>query len=62
MQATTAPGAEHYREIAGLLRQAARSSQFADAERKYCISRHAFESRADYLDRRADSMTAARLV
>jgi hypothetical protein len=44
MQATTAPGAEHYREIAGLLRQATRSSQFADAERKYCISRHALRA------------------
>ena len=44
MQATTAPGAEHYREIAGLLRQAARSSRFADAERKYCISRHALRA------------------
>jgi hypothetical protein len=36
MQATSAPGAEHYREIAGLLRQTARSCSMP--ERKYCIS------------------------
>jgi hypothetical protein len=62
MQATTAPGAEHYREIAGLLRQAARSCQFADARREILHLAARFESRAEHLDRRADSMTATRLV
>jgi hypothetical protein len=31
---TTVPGAEHYREIAGVLRQAASSCQFADARKE----------------------------
>jgi integrase len=34
MQATTVPGAEHYREIARMLRQAARSCLFADARKE----------------------------
>jgi hypothetical protein len=29
METTTVPGAEHYREIAGILREAAGSCQFA---------------------------------
>ena len=31
---TTVPGAEHYREIAGILREAARSCQFAGARKE----------------------------
>jgi hypothetical protein len=60
MEATTVPGAEHYREIAGVLRQAARSCQFADARKEILHLAARFESRADHLDRRAGSMTAAR--
>jgi hypothetical protein len=62
IQATTAPGAEHYREIAGLLRQAARSCKFADARKEILHLAGRFESRAEHLDRRADSTTATRLV
>ena len=62
MQATTAPGAEHYREIASLLRQTARSCQFADARKEILHLAARFESRADHLDRRAGSMTATRLA
>ena len=62
MQATTAPGAEHYREIAGLLRQTARSCRFADARKEILHLAARFESRADHLDRRAGSMTATRLA
>jgi hypothetical protein len=62
MEATTVPGAEHYREIAGMLRQAARSCQFADARKEILHLAARFESRADHLDRRAGSMTATRLA
>lgn len=62
MQPTTVPGAEHYREIAGVLRQAARSCQFADARKEILHLAARFESRAEHLDRRADSMTATRLA
>ena len=62
MEATTVPGAEHYREIAGVLRQAARSCQFADARKEILHLAARFESRADHLDRRAGSMTARRLA
>jgi hypothetical protein len=63
MQATTVPGAEHYREIAGVLRQAARSCQFADARKEILHLAARFESRAAQegrLDRRnALGMTGA---
>jgi hypothetical protein len=62
MRATTVPGAEHYRAIAGVLRQAARSCQFADARKEILHLAARFESRADHLDRRAGSMTARRLA
>ena len=62
MHATSVPGAEHYREIAGMLRQAARSCQFADARREILQLAARFESRAEHLDRRADAMTATRLA
>jgi hypothetical protein len=59
---TTVPGAEHYREIAGMLREAARSCQFAGARKEILYLAERFESRADHVDRRAGSMTAPRLV
>jgi len=62
MRATTVPGAEHYREIADALRQAARSCEFADARKEILHLAARFESRADHLDRRAGSMTPARLA
>jgi hypothetical protein len=55
------PGAEHYREIADKLREAARSCQFAGARREILHLAARFEDRADHLDRRAGSMTATRL-
>jgi hypothetical protein len=58
MTETTAPGAEHYREVAGMLRQAASSCQFVDARKEILHLAARFESRADHLDRRAGSMTA----
>jgi hypothetical protein len=61
MQATTVPGAEHYREIAGMLREAARSCQFAYARKEILHLAARFESRADHIDRRAGSTTATRL-
>jgi hypothetical protein len=54
------PGAEHYREIAGRLRQVAGACQFAGARREILHLASRFESRADHLDRRAGSMTATR--
>jgi hypothetical protein len=62
MQATTVPGAEHYREIALILGQAARSCLFADARKEILHLAARFETRADHLDRRAESMTAPRLA
>ena len=56
------PGAEHYREIAGMLREAARSCQFAGARKEILHLADRFESRADHLDRRAGSMAASRLA
>jgi hypothetical protein len=61
-KATTVPGAEHYREIAGMLREAARSCQLTGARKEILHLAERFESRADHLDRRAGSMTAQRLV
>ena len=56
------PGAEHYREIAGMLREAARSCQFTGARKEILHLAERFESRADHLDRRAGSTTATRLA
>ena len=53
-------GAEHLREIAGKLREAARSCQLAGARKEILHLAARFESRADHLDRRAGSMTATR--
>jgi hypothetical protein len=41
MMRARVPGAEHYREIADRLREAAASCQFAGT---YCISRHALKA------------------
>jgi len=62
LKATTVPGAEHYREIAGMLREAARSCQFGGSRKEILHLAERFESRADHLDRRAASMTAPRLA
>ena len=62
MKATNVPGAEHYRAVAGMLREAARSCQFAGARKEILHLAERFESRADHLDRRAGSTTAARLA
>ena len=62
MLATTVPGAEHYREIARILRQAARSCLLADAQKEILHLAARFETRADHMDRRAGSMTATRLA
>ena len=62
MNATTVPGAEHYREIAGMLREAARSCQFTSARKEILHLAERFESRADHHERRSRSMTAARVV
>jgi hypothetical protein len=43
----TTPGAEHYREIAGKLGEAARSCQFADARKEILHLDARFESLAD---------------
>jgi hypothetical protein len=61
MRAAAVPGAEHYREIAGRLRDAARSCRLAGARKEILHLAARFESRADHLDRRAGSMTATRL-
>jgi hypothetical protein len=62
MRATTVPGAEHYREIAGMLREAARSCQLVGARKEILHLAERFESRADHLDRRAGSMSAPLLT
>ena len=62
MNATTVPGAEHYREIAGMLREAARSCQFTGARKEILHLAERFESRADHLDRRARSTATPRLA
>src|SRR5215469_3596787 len=61
-EASTVPGAKHYREIAGVLREAARSCQFTGARKEILHLAERFESRADHLDRRARSRTTRRLV
>ena len=60
MRVAAVPGAEHYREIADRLREAARLCQLAGARREILHLAARFESRADHLDRRAGSMTATR--
>jgi hypothetical protein len=62
MLTTTVPGAEHYREIARTLRQAAGLCLFADARKEILHLAARFETRADHVDRRAGSMTATRLA
>jgi len=62
MQATTVAGALHYREIARMLRQAARPCLFVDARKEILHLAARFETRADHMDRRAGSMTATRLA
>jgi hypothetical protein len=57
-----APGAEHYREIAGKLREVAKACQFAFARSEILHFAARLESRADHLDHRARSMTATRSV
>jgi hypothetical protein len=59
---TTVPCAEHYREIAGMLREAARSCQFTSARKEILHLAERFESRADHLDRRAGSTATPRLA
>ena len=61
-EATAVPGAKHYREIAGVLREAARSCQFTGARTEILHLAERFESRADHLDRRARSTSTRRLV
>jgi hypothetical protein len=58
----TVPGAEHYREIAGELREVASRCQFANTRREIIHLAARLESRADHLDHRARSMTATRSV
>jgi hypothetical protein len=50
------PGTEHYREIADLLRAAARACQFAGARREILHLAARFESRAAHIERRARSI------
>jgi hypothetical protein len=61
MRAVTLPGAEHYRELAGILREVARSCQFVGARNEILHLAARFDGRADHLDRRAGSTTATRL-
>jgi hypothetical protein len=56
----TVPGAVHYREIAGMLRQAAKLYLFDGARKEILHLAARFESQADHLDRGAESMTATR--
>jgi hypothetical protein len=62
MMGVLVPGAEHYREIAGKLREIARSCQFAYTRREIIHLASRLESRADHLDQRARSMSATRSV
>jgi hypothetical protein len=56
------PGAEHFREIADALREAAATCQFAGDQKEILHLAARFESRADHVDRRARSLTATRLA
>ena len=59
---SSVPGAEHYRELADNLREAAGSFQFAGARKEILHLVARFESRADHLDHRARSTMATRLA
>jgi len=61
-EATAVPGARHYREIAGVLREAAKSCQFTGARKEILHLAERFESRADHLDRRAGSTSTRPLA
>jgi hypothetical protein len=61
-ETTAVPGVKHYREIADMLREAARSCQFTGARKEILHLAERFESRADHLDRRAGSTTTPRLA
>ena len=61
MRTARIPGAEHYRELAGKLREVARSCQFANTRREIIHLAARLESRSDHLDRRAELTTATRL-
>jgi hypothetical protein len=52
MAMASVPGAEHYREIADKLREAAWSCQFADARKEIMHLADRLESQADHLDHR----------
>jgi hypothetical protein len=56
------PGAEHFREIANKLREAAAACQFAGDQKEILQLAAPFESRADHLDKRVRSLTATRLA
>jgi hypothetical protein len=62
MMGASVPGAEHYREIADRLREAAASCQFAGTRREILHLAARLESRADHLDQRVRSMTATRSI
>jgi hypothetical protein len=62
MMRVSVPGAEHYREIADKLREAAGTCQFAGARKEILHLAARFESRADHLDHRARSMNGASSV
>ena len=57
MKEAAVPGADHYREIAGMLRETARSCQFTGARKEILHLAARLESQADHLDRRAGSMS-----
>ncbi|MFL5267364.1 MAG: hypothetical protein ACJ8AH_12365 [Stellaceae bacterium] len=52
MTGVSVPGTEYYREIADLLRAAARACQFAGAQREILHVAARFETRADHSERR----------
>jgi len=56
------PGAEHFREIADKLREAAAACQFAGDQKEILHLAARFESRADHIDPRVRSLTATRLA
>ena len=62
MMRATVPGAEHYQELADILREAARTCQFGGARKEILHLAARFESRADHLDYRVRSMTAVRVA
>jgi len=56
------PGAEHYREIAGKLREVARACQFAHTRRDILKLAARLDGRANLVERRVGSMATTRLV